>query len=239
MPAFVNLAAIGATSFRSDRLGPLDSVAHPLKPGDYAGEVWRGDDRVGTFTIEVDDDGDGEQIEVDLCAVGKPGFDKPRFRGGSLDAAPVYAVFHCEGERTSLHVVLRDRRNRDSLFDSRALQPGDYYIVTVARPGQWKMKSGRATGVLVVQQATPSAKPRASASGAMIRIDGAKFDPDRAEIVSGDGAVFEITGKDIQIALKLAVERRQAGKQKVGVRYFGRDGAAAADGRGRNDRDPR
>ena len=224
MPAFLNIAAIGATSFASDALGPLDSVAHPLEPGQYRGEAFQGDVRIGAFNLVVGDDGSGEQIEVDLCEVVKGAGELGPFRGGRAKGQPLFAVFHCDHGREGLRVVLRRASARDVIFDSQALQAGDYYIVTPVRPGTWTMRSGKSgKGQLVVMPAKPGKQPRASAMGMMIKADGESFRPANIKIPAGDGIAFEITGKDVAIRLELADKRGSfaKGRKKVGLRIPG------------------
>lgn len=226
MAAFINFAAIGATTFRSDSLGPLDSVAHPLDAGAYRGDVWRGDAQLGSFLLEVAEEGDGEQIEVDLCTIdARYAAEAASFRGGRVQGQPVYAVFHCDSGTDGLYVIVRDRADRGVVFDSRVLQPGDYYIVTPVRPGTWAMQTGKnGKGVLTVAQPKPAKKPRASAAGAVVEVDGKSFAPAKAEIVAGDGVAFHVTGKDVSIRIELE-EKRGSGRperRKVGLRIPGR-----------------
>ena len=231
MPTMINLAAISAVELRSDRLGPLDSIAHPLDPGSYAGQIWSGDTQVGSFTIDIEPGGQGDQITIDLSTATSPGTSCARYRGGAIEGYPLYAVFHCGGQASGLHVVLDAADRKDAHFDSRALQAGDYYAVTAVRPGQWALSSGRskgAQGKVTVTEARPDGKPRPSQCGATIKADGKSFNPNSASVVSGDGIVFEVGGPDV--AIRLALGDRPAGKRPrpVGVRYLGRAGARAA-----------
>lgn len=234
--AYVNIAAIGATSFRSDRLGPLDSVAHPLNAGTYRGEVWRDDVRFGSFVLEVADAGDGEQIDVDLCSVEKSHAcdvgGAAAYRSGAARGYPVFAVFHCSSGIDGLYVLLHDQGEQGLVFDSRVLQQGDYYIVTPVRPGAWTMRTGKAgKGMLHVSEPKPVVEPRASAAGASIRVDGKSFNPAKADIVAGDGVAFEITGQDVAILLELEriEEKKKKGPRKIGIRIPGRADVAEDD----------
>lgn len=224
MAAFVNLAAMGATSFRSECLGPLDSVAHPLDVGSYRGDVWRGDAQLGSFLLEITEAGDGEQIEVDLCAIdAKQAAEAALFRSGRVQGQPVYAVFHCDSGTDGLYVIVQDRSGGGVVFDSRVLQRGDYYIVTPVRPGTWNMQTGKnGKGVLTVAHPNPGKNPRPSAAGAAIEVDGKSFSPDKAEIVAGDGVAFQVTGKDVSIRIDLQEEKRPRERRKVGLRIPGK-----------------
>jgi len=224
MPAYFNMAAIGATSFASNSLGPLDSVAHPLDPGKYLGEAFHGDVSIGAFILEVADGGSGEQVEVDLCQVSNRAGAAAVFRGGRAADQPLFAVFHCDHGRDGLYVILRDASGRKTVFDSRALQTGDYYILTPVRPGTWIMRSGKSgKGQLVVEPAKPSKKPRVSAMGVMIKADGNSFTPAEAKITSGDGIAFEIAGKNVSISLELPKQQSSfvKGQKKIGLKIAG------------------
>jgi hypothetical protein len=229
MPVRVNLAALATRQFRSDRLGPLDSIAHPLGQGVYGGEVWRDDVRVGSFAIEVTAGGNGDQIDLDLCAVAAADSGQMQFRGETADGYPLFAVFHCGSGRSGFHVRLGQQDGGGAAFDSRALQQGDYYIVTPIRPGRWSMAGGDgqgASGTLGVRRAQPTGRPRPSACGTMIKAECDGFGPKTAEIVSGDGAVFEIAGNDVIIRIALDErERRATGPRKLGLRRRGRQGS--------------
>src|SRR4029453_3112515 len=140
-----------------------------------------GDARLGSFLLEVADKGDGEQIEIDLCGVGpKSPCSAEAYRSGPMEGHPVYAVFHCDQGAMGLYVILRDQAGRGVLFDSRALQAGDYYILTPVRPGAWSMETGKSgRGQILVKDPKPSKKPRASAAGAMVKVGDKGFAPDR------------------------------------------------------------
>ena len=201
-------------------------MAHPLDTGKYRGDVWQGDKRLGSFELEVADKGDGEQIEVDLCQFDRHQATSPAaFRSGRMQGQPVYAVFHCDSGVEGLYVIVRGQDDRGVVFDSRVLQPGDYYIVTPVRPGEWSMRTGKAgKGSLAIKDPKPAREPRASASGATIRVDGASFNPAKAEIVAGDGVAFEVTGRDVSIRIELENRKQDSrpGRRKVGLRIPGR-----------------
>jgi len=224
MPVYLNMAAISATKFSSNALGSLDSVAHPLQPGQYRGEAFQGDVRIGTFIIEVAESGSGDQIEVDLCDIPKSMSETPVYRGGCIKGQPLYAVFHSDRGREGLSAVLYGANERKAVFDSRALASGDYFIVTPVRPGGWTMRSGKtAKGQLIVDPAKPGKQPRASAMGVMIKADGKSFTPANAKIPAGDGVAFAVEGRDVVISLELADGSGTftKGRKKVGLRLAG------------------
>ncbi|QGY41478.1 hypothetical protein GM415_15585 [Pseudodesulfovibrio cashew] len=225
---YLNYAALGAVRLSSDGLGPVDSIAHPLKAGRYHGTVWLNDEIEGTFILNIEAEGDGDQVDIDLASIGKVGKailkqGPPVFSGGCLKDAPVYAMFHCEEERTGYRVLLAKVGEDKSEFDSKALSKGDYYILTPLKPGSWKITtSAGKEGSLIVEEAKPTAKARASQHGATIVTDGKTIKPARTKIVSGDGVVFEITGKKVAIEVALAQSGRPSGQIRPKVRIPGR-----------------
>jgi hypothetical protein len=228
MTIYINYAAMRAIRLRSDSLGPVNSIAHPLKAGRYHGTVWLNDQFEGTFIINVEAEGDGEQVNIDLAGISKG--DKasslnnpPLFSTGCLKDYPVFAVFHCDDDRSGFRVLLTKVGEEQSEFDSRTLSEGDYYMLTPLKPGVWKIMTSTGTeGSLVVEEAKPTAKPRTSQSGAMIRTDGKVLEPAKVKIVSGDGVVFEITGGKVTIEVALEQDQKPSGKTRPGFRFPGR-----------------
>ena len=56
------------------------------------------------------------------------------------------------------------------------------------------------------------------------KVDGASFNPAKAEIVAGDGVAFEVTGRDVSIRIELENRKQDSrpGRRKVGLRIPGR-----------------
>lgn len=235
MSAYLNYAALGAVRLSSNALGPVDSIGHPLDPGRYRGVVWRGDSVYGHFTIEVGDEGEGDQVDIDLADMARASEKgaTPHFRTGPRARSPVFAVFHCDGDLSGFRAVLTKDDDRKIVFDTAALGPGDYYILTPLKPGRWLIGgTGGAKGAILVHEAKPGDKPRESQSGAMIRADGKTFKPAEVSVASGDGVVFEIAGEKLAIDVVLQDDTgNRTGRRPVGVRYYGRDSVRASNGR--------
>lgn len=223
MSMYLNYAAMAATSLRSDRLGPTDSIGHPLEPGRYVGTVWLGEALHGRFTIEVGEEGDGEQVDIDLAGVGGKSACAASlaFRAAPRRGAPVYAVFHNGSDRSGFRVELTHEAKREPVFDSGALGAGDYYILMPLQPGRWTLRTGAgARGCVTIEQARPGEAPRASQLGTIIRTDGKSFEPAEATIMSGDGLVFEVTGSGVAIEVTRDAEKGSpTGPRPSGVRF--------------------
>lgn len=223
MSTYLNYAAMAATRLRSDGLGPTDSIAHPLAPGRHLGTVWLGDAPVGRFTIEVGEEGDGEQIDIDLARVGEKSACAAAhtFHAAPQRGSPVFAVFHNSAQRSGYRVELRHEGKRETVFNSAALGAGDYYILMPLQPGRWTLRTAQgAQGSLAVEPARPDEKPRPSQLGTMIRTDGTTFDPAEAKIMSGDGLVFEVTGANVAIEVAREAEKgKPTGPRPAGVRF--------------------
>jgi hypothetical protein len=224
MTAWLNYAALAVTEMHSNALGPLDSLAHPLAPGSYLGAFFRDDRKVGSFAITIVTDGAGDQIEIDFAALEREPPEDP-FTSGAAKGQHPYVVFHTSGERSGYHVVLIPQTKGGRGYDSRRLEAGDCYITTPIRPGRYQASAGkgRASAMLIVVPAKPGDKPRPSAAGAMVRVIGGRVLPATAELVSGDGAVFEIKEDGTSISLARDPDKaKPQTRRKVGVRIHGR-----------------
>jgi hypothetical protein len=219
-----------ARGFRSDALGPLDSIGHPLAPGSYGGTVFRKEQQLGTFVLEIAEGGDGEQIEVDFADF-ELGVKNMQFAGGSPKGEPVYLVLHTSGEGSGYYAIVTPHKDKDRVFDTRRLGDGDYYIVVPPQPGTYGVKSegyggkGRAGGScrLVVEPVKPGAHGRDSAHGATARVGKDGIDPAKLAITSGDGAVFAVVADGIAIrGEKEGKPPKRTGKRPVGARIPGR-----------------
>lgn len=226
MTLTINRAALTTDTFRSAALGPLDSIAHPLAPDNYSGEVWLGDKMVGTFTIDAAEGGSGEQVDIDLSEIADGSAKQvTHFSLGLIEQTTAFVVFHCGGDASGFHVLLRSRSGLEP-YDTRRMQLGDYYITTPIKPGRYAMKANGdnqdESGVLLVDQAQPTDAPHPSANGAMIVVKGG-FEPAEVHIASGDGAVFQIAAADTDIELTLApTDQNRESRRPIHIRYPGR-----------------
>ena len=233
MSAYINLAAINTSTYSSESLGPLDSVAHPLEPGRYLGNLFRGKSHIGRFDIHVKEDGLGEQIEIDLAEI-EEGISSTSFTSGlahGQDIRTVFAVFHSGKEKSGYHVTLHALDNK-KIYDSRKLSLGDYYIITPLYPGRYDLYSGtlkRNPCIVTVEKATPTDEPRASQYGVTLEATSELVNPLVATIVSGDGLVVKIIDDDVTIYMELAggMRNRIGERRKVDVRYYGKNTASA------------
>ena len=225
MRTYVNFAALAVQEIRSDALGPLDSVAHPLEPGSYRGTVFRGEAHVGDFEIKVTEGGTGEQVEVDFAHLERCG-ERQSFVGGAPKGQKLYAVFHCDGEGKGYRVALHDGTGEKARFDSRSLGRGDYFIFMPVKPGDYALEDGgksRAHGKLLVEEAKPTDAARGSSLGASMRLTGQGFSPEEARVPSGDGVVVEIDTDDAVVIARLATQRGKKPRlPKSPIRYPGR-----------------
>lgn len=237
MSAFVNYAALAVQEIRSDTLGPLDSIAHPLDPGNYEGVVFRGDAHVGDFQIEVVEGGNGEQVELDFSL-----FDKNKgpikLFAGAPKGQKVYAVFHCDGQKKGYRVLLHDVKHEKVRFDSRELGRGDYFIFMPIKPGEYTLGSGKKLqfkGKLLVEQAKPEESPRASSLGAMIQITAKGLNPEEIRVRSGDGVVIAIDTDDVVVVAKLQDKKlpKKETHPASSIRYQGKNNLEGEKRRGR------
>jgi hypothetical protein len=225
MPTYVNFAALAVQEIRSDALGPLDSVAHPLDPGNYRGTVFRDEIHIGDFKIEVAEGGTGEQVEVDFSLF-ENGGEPLKFVAGVPKGQKVYAVFHCDGEGKGYHVTLHDGTSDQARFDSRKLGKEDYFIFMPVKPGDYALQSGGkspARAKLSVEEATPAEAARASSLGATLRLTAKSFIPQVLRVRSGDGVVAEIDTDDAVVIARLGTKKgKKPRRPDSPIRYPGR-----------------
>ncbi len=224
MAAYLNFAALSTAELNSDALGPLDSLAHPLSPGGYFGAFFRKGERQGSFEIKIATEGTGDQIEIDFAVLERDPASEP-FTCGAAKGQNPFVVFHTSGEKAGYHVVLTPNTKGARGYDSRRLEAGDYYIVTPVRPGRYQATAGKARepATLAVAPAKPDGKPRASAAGAMLRVTTGGIHPKAAQLVSGDGAVFEIKEDGTVVHLLRDPDKsKPKSRRKVGARVHGR-----------------
>lgn len=229
MTVYINLAALATTEFRSDSLGALDSVAHPLEPGLYRGNVFRNKSHLGNFEINVLEDGTGEQIEIDVAKI-EEGSSSLSFTGGApknQQDHKVFAVFYSGNEKSGYYVTLINLKKKDAAYDSRKLSKGDYFIFTPVQPGTYKIGNDSKKSKLcklIVENAQPSNEPRPSQAGVTLVATSEGMEPKDAKIISGDGVVVQVSQDGILIHAEMEKGKNPApskSRRKVDVRYYG------------------
>lgn len=190
----VHTSAFEAEVFRSGELGPLAAIVHPVtRAGRYEGLVYRDSQRLGSFLLTVDEEPSSGQVDIDLAS-----FTAARRRVAEAEEMAFEA-----GQ--GAHVVLWTSRGRGGFwvtlthtdddsgrpgFDSRELNQGDHYSVTLVRPGRYRAVTGRHEASILVERPTPATRPAPPLEPARLVVGGDEIQPGEVRIRSGQGVVF-------------------------------------------------
>jgi hypothetical protein len=199
-------------------------VHRPGRAGDYVGTVYRRDQAVGEFTLRVLETPAPLQIQIDLATQrlrGEPRRAGEHARDdcdcdekSEAGARAVYtlgregfAVFHVSTGAGGYAVQLaaaedaerwsetrRDDRDRGRHWDSRELEEGDLFAVTLLRPGTYRVVNETSGAQADIRLAYPKRGREAYRPPEPMRIAVTQngFKPERIELQPLQGQVYEI-----------------------------------------------
>jgi hypothetical protein len=217
MKTFVNTYALAATVHESAALGVLGTLVHPVaEPGEYAGTVLLGGRVVGRFLLDCDSDVAEQQVRIDLAACdaglaqGRPA---PTYRL----APDGYLVLYVSQGRGGYAVTLQGTRSRSrrAVFDSRVLQAGDLYAVTLIRPGAYEMGNTQSRARGIVRVTYPEAGMDLRDPGAAVSVEcgGGELSPSEVTLLPAQGLVFRIAAPSaVRVSLREADDGPDAHK---------------------------
>lgn len=213
MKAFVNTYALRTERLESNRLGTLAMIAHPLaEDGAYAGTILHDQIEVGSFGVEVRYDHNAAQADFDLAQIAT--------RAAAGERAPVTAKLKTGGylmlfvsQGPGGYQVVMDRlAERDEprgktrrVFDSAQLEKSDLFIVTLIRPGLWKMaeKSAGAEGTIRVAYPTPGKTQYRPGEPVHVKVAKGQFRPKDVKVGAAQGVVFEVGNEGTVLVVEL------------------------------------
>lgn len=224
MKAFVNTHALSSERFDSARLGVLAMIAHPLpQPGSYLGAVMDGEINVGRFLIDVQAEHTPGQVDLDLHRA-RPGSavsDRPAITyklktGGYL---MLLVSQGAGGFRVVLDRVAEEKKGRDkaaATFDSTKLGKGDLFLLTLLRPGRWRMSEpGRGgEGTIVVSYPVPGKQAYRPAEPVWVKLRDRAFEPDKVQIGPAQTVVFAIETEPVSVVVSLGAPDDGKGDRK-------------------------
>ena len=213
MHALFNRQAFTQTDFYSGDLRSLSVIAHPLpEEGRYLGLVFQGETQIASFQLQVEGRCESMQANVDVAAVAArtqapqaPCQDVSPWRvapGG-------YLVLHnSRGEKRGFYVALTrvTREGSETVMDSRALGPGDFYAITLLRPGLYEVMGRNVEGAATIRVAypKPGRRPLQLPEPLRVQVSRRGFEPNRAELLPAQGLVFAITdARDVSFTVRL------------------------------------
>lgn len=219
----LNRTLFQQTDADSGALTMLTSVVHrPAEVGDYLGTVYRGDQPLGEFALQVREEETPLSVHIDVATVKLPDTSRRRAASKKDDCCPDdehdhgqrrayevgrggYVVFHVSEGMGGYSVQLANarggaaeerREGRDAKpWSSADLQEGDLFAVTLLRPGTYRL-TNQAGGEGKVKLAYPTRGPTAYRPPEPVRVsvtnDG--FQPSGIELQALQGLVFEVRG---------------------------------------------
>ena len=223
MSLLLNRTLLQQTDADSGALTMLAAVVHrPRSTGDHAGTVYRGEQAVGEFTLRVLEEPAPLQVHVDLATQGLRGEARRSLKrkpddaccddetGAGVGEAPVYSigqeghvVFHVSTGAGGYSVQLAEigqagrreeaRRDESRTWDSRELEEGDHFAVTLLRPGTYRV-SREAGAKAEIRLAYPQRGKTAyrPPEALHVSVTDRGFEPERIELQPLQGQVFEI-----------------------------------------------
>lgn len=229
MKARINTYAFRQTRIESASLGVLGTIAHPISDeGEYAGTVLQRGIQVATFQLRVDSEVNNPQANVDLATLiperrrREERFKEPSFAVTSKG----YLVLYVSQGPGGFHVLL-DKLGVDKdyegkplrVFDSRTLQQGDVFIVSLLRPGRYKVtdRLGKGRGQMKVAYPTSEKQPYAPPPPEGISVTEEGFNPTELGIRAAQGVVFTIQAAKASLTVNL-VEPDEGPRKKGEIR---------------------
>lgn len=208
----------------SGSLTAKSSLVHRIpEPGTYRGSVYRGTDKVGCFTLHVEEVVKGtpaaealpRQVTLDLVTLDKAACPKPEKRQSSfsLKAGGVVVLSVSAGNGGYAVELFRrgEKKENRKVFDSRALDGGDLFVTHVLRPGRYAIRNtqGPAPGSLVVEY-PQAGKIRRMMEPVHIECNESALKPQEITIQSVQAVIFSCTEPSrITIELKKPEDRQR------------------------------
>jgi hypothetical protein len=145
--AIINRGTILQSDFDSGRLTPLCVVIHKFpSTGEFLGTILQDDRSIGNFSLSVTKDSTDKQVNIDLSTLP---ISEPRQPGSQPEAQfsvqpggnVLFYVTRASGGNAV--VVHPSGMPAQVVFDSRTLDKGDIFLVTLLRPGQYQLTNTR------------------------------------------------------------------------------------------------
>lgn len=209
MKNLLNRYVFDQVNFDSGALNTKSSIVHPVyEPGEYQGNVFRGEEIAGYFSLTVSDESAEIQASIDLYSIQARGPQaKNSYNLSSRGCCVFYVSSGAGGYRVEL--VRGGKGKPEKVFDSRELPEEDVFIATLIRPGVYVVKNQKNNpeSQIVVPyprrvKQKPELKPLSMESG------GKGIIPGKLEAQAGCGVMFHVKGRSrISIELKKPIDR--------------------------------
>ncbi len=204
MKQYINQSLFSQSDLDSGSLTMLGQVVHQFQvPGEYLGTVFKKNNFYGEFHLTVEEVSTSTQVNIDFsnirsnnnenCACNK--HSGMKHFTVSPKGYVLFFVSHGQGEFSVRVGQTANSRGKEEIFDSRQLNSGDIFVLTLIRPGNYFMLNTQTEGKGSITVAYPTGKEyRASYEPQEISCSN-YFNPDQVEIGSSQGIIFKIQTK--------------------------------------------
>jgi hypothetical protein len=202
----INRQIFEQTSWDSGALTGTGVVVHKFEePGEYGVTVLEEEEVIERSQLTVTEEAPGTEappasVEVDLKKLRGRGLARrrPERLAGEpgerlVTRAGGYASFYDWSGKGTTIVAERTRGGREARrFDSRRLERGDFFAVTLIRPGTYSLANvhNRARGEITVAYPTVGDKPYRPPEPVQVNCARNRFEPDKIDLQPGQGIVF-------------------------------------------------
>lgn len=224
MKARINRNFLEQTTFDSGMPAGLGVIIHRFEtPGEYEISLVQNDQVIERMPLVVaPEPGEGaEQMKQGPAQQAEPPSQHVTFETGqtvlarsSAEVARPYTVraggymsFTAASHESASAIVARSQREaeREELFDSRRLNEGDMFAVTMVRPGRYSLRNTEtgARGQITVAYPTVGDEPYRPPGPVAIECDEQGFSSSEINLMPAQGIIFRIrTASRIQIDLE-------------------------------------
>jgi hypothetical protein len=227
MNSISDLPVFTQTSFDSGALSGLGAVVHRLtQPGEHRVTVLQGEKAIQTFPLRVLANpaqppsapaphplpaAAPAEVQVDLGrALAAPGQVAPPLPEDLAVVEQGYAVFHAPPGSSGLAVQLNAPQAGAGApsFDSRKLQNGDIFAVTLLRPGRYSLanslhSTGTMQGEIRVSYPVIGDKPYRPPDPLEVQVAEGGFQPNSIQLQPVQGLIFHIGNVAARIQIEL------------------------------------
>lgn len=237
----INSHLLSTVEFRSDALGVLCSITHPINratpqdsgySGLSVGKIYQSGNLIATFDVTSSDDTEVFQVMIDLAR-----------SKGTRKAYPInsrgYLTFFVSGGPGGYRVTIeREEKHekqskRESIYDSGAkLEQGDFFAVSLIQPGDYSVSNilpkPPLDSQVTLDPAKPTGRPLTEVSPVVVEclekefvfsLDGKPFDPAKDHLQTNQGLSFIIKAYSVLVLAHKNPDQNLGGTPFRSVRW--------------------
>lgn len=220
MKPYINRAALSKSVYKSAGVSVLSYTVHALKTtGIYFGKIFDKGTLVNEFKVVCSDACQSKQCNLNLADFQAQSLAE---RGGKVleVAKEGYLIFYDSTGDKNYQVRLEkagSSKKRKIQFDTKKLNAGDAYAVSLLRPGKYEGRNLLNKSDFQVKVLYPDNKLSKKLNTVIppvnVEVTEEGFLPNAIELTPGQGLVFNVkTPSSLEISLKQATERKNEPK---------------------------